>query len=108
MGGFGIVLAETTNFKWTLMINCSNEYWAYRLEIEDKRDEHREIELRQSSWNSECDCDADRFKAMDEATQELENEHKKGYEWHKLTEEQKTLTEIFSEIKTLKSENDLL
>ena len=86
MGGYGVVIAETNNFVWTIHVSLMMDCPRHWLQVEDKRDQHREISMREEGYD-----EGEASKAFDEALDELEKSQG-NREYHALTSEQLTLS----------------
>jgi hypothetical protein len=100
MGGMRLTLAETENYEWGLRVNWSNEYHSYSFVLIRKSDE-QEIDVRINGYDTGDE-------ACDKAFKELEDERKKRYNYQKMTEEQKTLSEIYWRMCDAETGNNVL
>ena len=101
MGGYIVKIAETPNFVWEVHVNLSGDRPKHWMEIHDKRNERRWIEMRESSSD-----DAPQFDAFGEFLDELEKESQGNRQYTALTREQLTLANMWERMN--KAENDLI
>jgi hypothetical protein len=92
MGGSGITVAETTNYKWTLWENWSAPKNIYWLELQRKLDGER-VKIRSDGYNYGADASDDE---VDKAYKELEKEVELKRNYVEMTKEQITLAEMYA------------
>lgn len=104
MGGGGVILAQTTNFEFVVMYSTSSGFdfrglTIKRLKQETDKYGHRIVEWRldPQAW-AMSEAEQERFR---EAVTELDAERTTTLSYQKLTAEQRTLADMWGELKEL-------